>query len=221
MPARNLSAPKHGRKRLRCWTAWIALPALACSLSAADAITVQVRNSAAPPMTLAAAEQEAARLFKQASVTIRWTEWTRGSGGRFGEETGDPALFCIHIEREEARNPALRHVLGYAMPLSGHRNHGAVMAHELGHSLSGSAHHDEGIMNASWNASNCRAIKMQQLRFTDREVIALREGLRTRIAASTNSGDRVKDSCAHRNRETNESEIDGDTQRMMEHHQAQ
>jgi hypothetical protein len=163
-------------------------------------VTVFVTDRAgATPRLVAAAEQNAARVFQQAGVDVAWVNCSGSpevpADVQCGQEitTGDlvvrilarartlpPGVFGVSFVDNSAGvyadvffNPIqqLRDV-NEEIPLAAIL--GDVMAHELGHLLLGSnAHSRDGIMQPHWNAEQLHRVALGQMRFTKEQAAKL------------------------------------------------
>jgi hypothetical protein len=175
-----------------------------------DTITVDVYNlSSAHARVIEKAEREAGRVFKLVDLTVRWVNCPPLNFSRNGDtcrETYDPSRFTIVISDTFANVPIKDTALGFAMPVSGARNHaaivyarlkeftnansalidygsllGAVLEHEIAHLLVASIRHGFGIMQANWTRAELKCIAQRNFLFTPEQGEALRAGLRSRI----------------------------------------
>lgn len=187
----------------------IAVSWIAGAMSFAETITVQVHNVAgAPAAVIAKAEQGASFVFRGAGISVRWADCRAVDLGRGGNQIcvkpDDPYTFMVVIGGRFAKSPLKNTALGFALPLSGTRNHaeifyprlkevthsnpgrvddggllGAVLVHEIAHLLFGSTSHGPGIMRADWTSEEFKRIGQRQFLFTPEQAEALRTGLRS------------------------------------------
>lgn len=168
-------------------------------------VTVFVTDRAgATPRLVAAAEQNAARVFHQAGVDVAWVNCNGNpedpAAVQCGREiaTGDlvvrivasartlpPGVFGISFLDNSAGVYAdvffnsIQQVREVNKEVSLPAILGDVIAHELGHLLLGSnAHSREGIMQPHWEPEQLRRVSLGQMRFTSDQA----ERMRHRIA---------------------------------------
>jgi hypothetical protein len=169
-------------------------------------ITVRLYNAAVVPASeLKRATAEASWLFSTCGVNVRWIQCERAprpASGDLCDARDDPFNFTILIRADEPRFVSVG-ALGFSLPLSGGRNHGAVLyprissaarlhrafvvrsqvmgfaiAHEVAHLILGSpAHAARGIMRNYWRVTDFQAMGQRQLRFMKPEAAEMRRAL--------------------------------------------
>lgn len=175
---------------------------------------VQVYNWTAMPLqVLAAAEKEAARLFRAAGVTALWVN-CRVS---FGEAQADPicvapcppSRIAVRIIPELPADRANRS-LGVALSEGGiyatifyprvaeyaelriataSQILGHAMAHEVGHLLLDAVTHARfGLMRGKWNFEDLRSIAMGDLCFSPQQSAVIQRAAMRRLYSGENSG---------------------------------
>lgn len=197
------------RKMLFIVVAWLAGAPLF-----AETILVSVYNlCGASAATINRGEHEASRLFDRVGIKVRWEDCgTRDpiSGGNPRCDAAyDPYHFTVVIHKRLTKSSIPDGALGFALPLSGERNHaavvysrleelaaanpglvgsdallGAVLAHEIAHLLSAQMGHGQGIMEANWTRAELKRIGQRALSFTEGQAEELHSGLQLRAAAA-------------------------------------
>lgn len=176
----------------------------------ASLVTISVHNDVGvPPGTLQQAEEEAARIFRQAGIEVHWLNCPLPASP---QEAGScqEAVFPAHLQLRIARRSlGLRAgTLGISFLAPDGRGCqadlfyepmqrlfdlnnvnlatllGHVAAHEVGHLLLGSnSHSPTGIMHAHWAGEDTRTTSIAELRFSKTESERMRERLSTELAA--------------------------------------
>lgn len=173
-----------------------------CSSASHPQLTVYVNDTAhTPGRSLSDAEREAARVFRNAGISVEWVNCARDEASanvsrcRQTPAPGELVIRIIPQARQAAQNVTGTSFLGpsggvYAdifldrvldlqqgdPSLSLPAILGDVIAHELGHLLLGENSHTHfGLMQPNWTYSQLRLIEMGQLRFSSSEASQLRE----------------------------------------------
>jgi hypothetical protein len=150
--------------------------------------------------TLHQAEEEAARIFRQIGITVRWRSVESESVG--AQESDRSAGVDLRIVSQAGAVPLSKNglastqwregsparavvMLDRATSLAGERQVplevvlGCLIAHELGHVLLRSPRHSPfGIMRNPWNPDDLRKAKAGHLGFTDDQAKPIRDAVR-------------------------------------------
>jgi hypothetical protein len=150
-------------------------------------ISVQVANAGVPSATLARAQAETSRIFREAGIEIEWQTYrvskslpgcpvrlivsilphaTAFASGQALGSTGSVVHSLVFWDRIEE----LAQMSGSTDVILGH-----AMAHEIGHMLLGPASHSSwGIMRPKWSAKDIKAGARGLLNFTHEQAEGLR-----------------------------------------------
>ncbi|MBI2680014.1 MAG: hypothetical protein HYX25_03280 [Candidatus Solibacter usitatus] len=153
-------------------------------------LAVQVANAGAPPATLAQAQAETTRIFREARIVIEWEEYrvsqraagcpvrlivsilphaTVSASDMALGSSGSVVHSLVFLDRIEE----LARTSGSTVVILGH-----AMAHEIGHLLMGPAHSEIGLMRPRWDRGDIKTAARGRLRFTPAQT----EALRARVA---------------------------------------
>ncbi len=176
-------------------------------------IVVQVYNWAAvSPQSLAAAEHEAARIFRGAGIAVSWLSCpltnAEAQGNPICIEPCPPSRFAVRIIPEVPRDRASTS-LGVALSegaiyatifyprvdeyarqgiatrpqILGH-----ALAHEIGHLLLGPVPHTRfGIMKGAWTGEDLRSMTMGALLFSPQQSAVIRQAAMRRTGGQKSS----------------------------------
>ncbi len=176
-------------------------------------IMVQVYNWAAvAPQTLAAAEDQAARIFREAGVAVSWLSCPltipEAQANPICIEPCPPSRFVVRIIPEvptDRANTSLGvalseggiyatifypHVAEYTREgiATSSQILGHAMAHEMGHLLMGPVPHTRfGLMRGKWAAEDLRSMRMGALRFSPQQSAVIRQAAMRRIRGQNSS----------------------------------
>lgn len=184
---------------------------LARSPQSSLGITVEVYNWASvAPEILTAAEEDAARIFREAGVAVSWLNCPlsilEAQANPICIEPRPPGRFAVRIISEIPANLA-KTSLGVALTESGIyatifyprvneyaqeriASHsqilGHAIAHEMGHLLLGPVPHARfGIMRGEWTAEDLQSITMGAFLFSPRQSALIRQAAMRRLSASS------------------------------------
>jgi|SRR5579862_183878 len=149
-------------------------------------LSVQVANAGAPLDTLAQAQAETTRIFREARIEIEWQAYrvskpTRGCPVRLivsilphaSISASDMALgssdSVVHSLVFWDRIEELAKTSGSTDVILGH-----AMAHEIGHLLMGASHSPIGLMRPRWDKGDIKTAAQGRLRFTAAQAETLR-----------------------------------------------
>lgn len=182
-------------------------PILARPPQTSPSITVQVYNSASISLqALATAEEEAARIFREAGVAVSWLNCPltvpEAQANPICIAPCPPSRFAVRIVPEVPTDRA-NTSLGVALTEGGiyatiffprvvenaklriataSQILGHAMAHEIGHLLLGPVPHTlSGIMRGGWAAEDLRSMTMGALRFSPQQSAVIREAAMQRM----------------------------------------
>jgi hypothetical protein len=167
-------------------------------------LTVYVSDSAnTPGRSLFDAEHEAARIFKNAGIAVKWVNCSRSADASRDsrcQQVPAPGEFAVRIIPRARQAPSTVFGTSFLGPSGGVYADiffdrvqllrdidpnlsvapilGDVIAHELGHLLLGeNSHTHTGLMQPSWQYPQLRLIEMGHLQFDAGEAAHLRERL--------------------------------------------
>lgn len=176
-------------------------------------ITVQVYNWASvAPQVLAAAEDEATRVFRQTGVAVSWLNCplsiSEAAANPICIAPCPPSRFAVRINSEMPANLA-KTSLGVALSESGvyatiyyprveayaqegiaihSQILGHAIAHEMGHLLLGPVPHARfGIMRGEWKAEDMQNITMGTFLFSPHQSTLIRQAAMRRMRSQKNS----------------------------------
>ena len=194
-------------------TALLTRPLLAVGPPSNLELTVQVYNSASvAPHTLIAAEDEGARIFREAGVAVSWLNcpmsMSEAAANPICIAPCPPSRFAVRITSEMPANLA-KSSLGVAFSESGIyatiyyprveeyakegiANHsqilGHAIAHEMGHLLLGPVPHARfGIMRGAWTAEDLRSMTMGSFLFKPYQATLIRQAAMRRLQSPQSS----------------------------------
>ena len=181
----------------------LAVPVRSATVGAGNPhLTVYVSDTAqTSARSLAQAEREAGRIFRNAGIILNWVDCARvtGESAEAGcQRTPRPGELALRILPRARQAPDSVFGTSFLEPSGGIYADifldrvrqlrevdpsltlepilGDVLAHELGHLLLGtSSHTPAGLMQAHWKYPQLRLIEMGQLSFNSREAALLRE----------------------------------------------
>jgi len=146
------------------------------------------------PIVVGQARAIAAEMFRRAGIATNWYNYhsscpvrhrkpilIRMSSQGVQKDEGGPVAYAQPFDGMHIRilyHRVQRTVDAGLVPrLLAH-----VLVHEIAHVVEGTDHHsDSGIMKAHWNEEDYRQMRLAPLRFTEEDLLLIRQGLTARL----------------------------------------